>query len=187
MPKYPNGAPAAASPYGFSSHVLPAANNGGMQLVPYQQPPPPKGPQPLTTEELTKLYNQNYALQPHTSNQMYFPGGRAAAAVPQPLLYRAGYPAAIRQNGPCQQMGFVNSVAPQLGNSFSPQHSTFPVNNGQVPSQYNSPMPQTTPVLPSFSSADKSFPKVNLFFIIFDQHTIVIPIHTIFKRPRTKV
>lgn len=66
---------AAAPPFGFHPNILPAVgynNSAGLQLVPYQPTPQKQSNenlrQPLTAEQLSKLYSMNYAVQPHRSN-----------------------------------------------------------------------------------------------------------------------
>lgn len=78
---------AAPSPFGFNSNVIPSNNaynnsSPGLQLVPYQPTPN----QPLTPEQLNKLYNMSYAVQPHHSNMMNNSAAGSVYRQPVPFI-----------------------------------------------------------------------------------------------------
>ena len=84
---YPN---AATSPYGYSSAMVsPLANNmnsASMQLVPYSGAQPSQNDKtPLTQDQLAKLYNMSYAVQPRPPGpSAYNPAFSQYGYQPQP-------------------------------------------------------------------------------------------------------
>lgn len=173
---------AAAPPFGFHPNILPAVgynNAAGLQLVPYQPTTQSQTNentrQPLTAEQLSKLYSMNYAVQPHRSNLhtlnagvdgrgiMYDYGQTAPVIAQQPPMYGqsvASYAPMPIQNQTTMPNPFKPTPVYVPAAVTAPQQSiSVPLimpHIGQIPNAASSTLPQLPPRLyshvPSVSS-----------------------------------
>lgn len=138
--------------FGFHSNVLPTAtaynHSAGLQLVPYQQQQQQQNEnvrQPLTPEQLNKLYSMSYAVQPyHRSNSI-----NSTAAAGPGIMYRqtipviAQQPAIFAQSAAHVQMPMQHQNINAMPNPFSQQPIFMPTHAGTVKQSINVPMPMS--------------------------------------------